>query len=204
MIPTRLTICAASLVLLSAASASAEPAYVTSTVNLRAGAGTNTEIVGKIPGGSRVDATNCSDWCEVEWQGKKGFAIATVARPQRPPACAALGGAARPAPRRRHRRRRRLRADGRAEIELLTALRITESDIRLLGRPLRPAGLRVSAAMLPRGARRALDYPTGRPRHHPVHRGRRAATCCCGWSPRSSRRNGARASSSRTAPAATR
>jgi hypothetical protein len=77
MNPTRLTICAATLVLLQAASAAAEPAYVTSTVNLRSGAGTGTEIIGKIPGGSLVDAANCSDWCEVEWQAKKGFAIAT-------------------------------------------------------------------------------------------------------------------------------
>jgi uncharacterized protein YraI len=78
MSPTRLTICAASLVLVSALSAAAEPAYVASTVNLRAGAGTGNEIVAKIPGGSLVDAANCSDWCSVEWQGKKGFAIATA------------------------------------------------------------------------------------------------------------------------------
>ncbi len=78
MIPTRLTIGAASLVLVSALSANADPAYVTSTVNLRAGAGTVNEIVAKIPGGSLVEATNCGDWCEVEWQGKKGFAIATA------------------------------------------------------------------------------------------------------------------------------
>jgi uncharacterized protein YraI len=78
MTPTRLTICAASLLLLSALSAGAEPAYVASTVNLRAGAGTGNEIVAKIPGGSLVDAANCSDWCELEWQGKKGFAIATA------------------------------------------------------------------------------------------------------------------------------
>jgi hypothetical protein len=25
-----------------------------------------------------VEAANCSEWCEVEWQGKKGFAIATA------------------------------------------------------------------------------------------------------------------------------
>jgi uncharacterized protein YraI len=49
-----------------------------STVNLRSAAGTTNEIVAKIPGGSLVDATNCSEWCEVEWQGKKGFAIATA------------------------------------------------------------------------------------------------------------------------------
>jgi uncharacterized protein YraI len=68
---------AAIIVWLSAASAAAEPAYVTSAVNLRSGAATTNEIVTKIPSGSRVDASNCSEWCEVEWQGKKGFAIAT-------------------------------------------------------------------------------------------------------------------------------
>jgi len=68
---------AAIIVLLSAASAAAEPAYVTSAVNLRSGAATTNEIVAKIPGGSRVDASNCGEWCNVEWQGKKGFAIAT-------------------------------------------------------------------------------------------------------------------------------
>ena len=40
------------------------------------GAGTTNEIVAKIPGGSLVEAANCGEWCEVEWQGKKGFAIA--------------------------------------------------------------------------------------------------------------------------------
>jgi len=79
MTSTRLTISAATIVMLSAAAAAAAPATVTSTVNLRASAGTNSEIVAKIPGGSLVDATNCVEgWCEVEWQGKKGFAIATV------------------------------------------------------------------------------------------------------------------------------
>ena len=67
---------AAIVVLLSAASAAAEPAYVTSAVNLRSGASTSNEIVAKIPSGSMVEAANCGEWCEVEWQGKKGFAIA--------------------------------------------------------------------------------------------------------------------------------
>jgi uncharacterized protein YraI len=78
MSPIRLAICATTLVLLSAALAAAEPAYVPSTVNLRSGAGTSNEIVAKIPGGSLVDASSCSEWCEVEWQGKKGFAIAAA------------------------------------------------------------------------------------------------------------------------------
>jgi uncharacterized protein YraI len=68
---------AAIIVLLSAASAAAEPAYVTSAVNLRSGAATSNEIVAKIPSGSRVETSNCREWCEVEWQGKKGFVIAT-------------------------------------------------------------------------------------------------------------------------------
>jgi hypothetical protein len=64
---------------LAAAPAWAKPAYVPSTVNLRAAPGTNSEIVGKIPGGSLVDADNCSEgWCAVNWQGKSGFAIQTA------------------------------------------------------------------------------------------------------------------------------
>jgi len=99
MTPPRLTICAATLVLLSAASAAAEPAYVASTVNLRSAAGTGNEIVAKIPAGSLVDATNCSEWCEVEWQGKKGFAIATALdRSGRVPGPRAAARRAGPAP----------------------------------------------------------------------------------------------------------
>jgi len=60
---------------LSGAAANAAPAYVKSTVNLRSGPATTNDIVGKIPGGSRVEANNCGDWCEVTWQGKSGFAI---------------------------------------------------------------------------------------------------------------------------------
>jgi uncharacterized protein YraI len=78
MFPTKLPICAAALVLMATGSAFADPAYVPSTVNLRDGAGTGKPILAKIPGGSRLEATNCSDWCEVEWQGKKGFVIANA------------------------------------------------------------------------------------------------------------------------------
>jgi len=56
----------------------AKPAYVASTVNLRAAPGTGSEIVAKIPGGSLVDAGGCDGgWCEISWQDKKGFAIQT-------------------------------------------------------------------------------------------------------------------------------
>ena len=58
--------------------AAAKPAYVLTTVNLRAAPGTTNEIVTKIPGGSLVDAANCTDgWCAVTWQEKSGFAIQT-------------------------------------------------------------------------------------------------------------------------------
>lgn len=64
-------------VLLGAATgAAAKPAYVASTVNLRAAPGTTSEIVAKIPGGSLIDADNCSEgWCAVTFQDKSGFAI---------------------------------------------------------------------------------------------------------------------------------
>jgi uncharacterized protein YraI len=63
----------------SATGVLAKPAYVPSTVNLRAAPGTKSEIVAKIPGGSLIDAKDCSEgWCEVTWQDKSGFAIQTA------------------------------------------------------------------------------------------------------------------------------
>lgn len=63
----------------SAMPALAKPAYVGSTVNLRAAPGTKSDVVTKIPGGSLIDAGECSEgWCEVTWQDKKGFAIETA------------------------------------------------------------------------------------------------------------------------------
>lgn len=57
----------------------AKPAYVPSTVNLRAGAGTDKEILGKIPSGSLIDVGDCTNgWCAVTWQDKSGFAIETA------------------------------------------------------------------------------------------------------------------------------
>src|SRR5476649_2880734 len=67
-------------ILLGAASgAFAKPAYVASTVNLRAAPNTTSEVVSKIPGGSLIDADNCTDgWCAVTFQDKSGFAIQTA------------------------------------------------------------------------------------------------------------------------------
>ncbi|MGE0564873.1 MAG: SH3 domain-containing protein [Pseudolabrys sp.] len=65
-----------SVAMLSAGVVQAKPAYVPSTLNLRAAPGTTNEIVAKIPGGSLVDVGDCSgNWCAVTWQDKKGFSI---------------------------------------------------------------------------------------------------------------------------------
>jgi uncharacterized protein YraI len=65
--------------MLMAGVAAAKPAYVASTLNLRAAPGTGSEILAKIPGGSLVDAGGCDDgWCEITWQDKRGFAIQTA------------------------------------------------------------------------------------------------------------------------------
>ena len=82
----------------------AKPAYVASTVNLRAAPGTGSEIVAKIPGGSLIDAGGCDGgWCEVAWEDKKGFAIQTALDmsgrvPQQRAAAQATGPAYRQAP----------------------------------------------------------------------------------------------------------
>jgi uncharacterized protein YraI len=67
------------VLMVSTTAALAKPAYVASTVNLRAAPGTTSEIVAKIPGGSLIDAKDCSEgWCAVTWQEKSGFAIQTA------------------------------------------------------------------------------------------------------------------------------
>jgi len=63
----------------AASGALAKPAYVASAVNLRAAPNTSSEVVTKIPGGSLIDADNCTDgWCAVTFQDKSGFAIQTA------------------------------------------------------------------------------------------------------------------------------
>lgn len=74
--PTALRLFCLGLVLAIPAAALARPAFVPSTVNLRAAPGTSDDVVTKIPGGSVVEADNCADgWCAVTWQGKHGFAV---------------------------------------------------------------------------------------------------------------------------------
>jgi hypothetical protein len=59
---------------------------VYTTVNLREGPGTNYNIVGKIPAGSKIAVAGCkAQWCQVSWQGQGGFIIATSLAPSAPP-----------------------------------------------------------------------------------------------------------------------
>jgi uncharacterized protein YraI len=73
----RAAVGAGALLLLSAEFASADPALATANVNLRQGPGTSYSVITTIPGGSTVDVINCTgEWCNVEWRGRGGYAVA--------------------------------------------------------------------------------------------------------------------------------
>ncbi len=66
---------AASVLALSAGAASAAPATAESALNMRAGPGTQYEVVATIPGGATVDVAGCTgSWCQVSFNGESGFA----------------------------------------------------------------------------------------------------------------------------------
>jgi hypothetical protein len=66
---------AASALALSAGAAAAAPATAESAVNMRAGPGTQYEVVATIPGGASVDVAGCTgSWCQVSFNGESGFA----------------------------------------------------------------------------------------------------------------------------------
>jgi uncharacterized protein YraI len=68
---------AAILMLLSADLAAARPVAVISDVNLRAGPGTENQIITLIPRGSVVEVGACTaGWCQVTFGGNMGFSIA--------------------------------------------------------------------------------------------------------------------------------
>lgn len=65
---------AASALVLSAGVASAAPAVTESAVHMRAGPGTQFQIVTTLPDGARVDAGPCNGgWCAVAWNGESGY-----------------------------------------------------------------------------------------------------------------------------------
>jgi hypothetical protein len=73
----RLTLCAATLLSVSAGYAVAKPVTTAADTNLRKGPGTDSEIVMLIPRGSTIDVDKCANgWCTVSWNGQNGFAFA--------------------------------------------------------------------------------------------------------------------------------
>lgn len=62
---------------LGIAAAAAQPATVTSDLNLRTGPGTNFAVILSMPRGSRVDILDCrGTWCQVDFRGRVGWASA--------------------------------------------------------------------------------------------------------------------------------
>ena len=75
---SRRQFCTSAFVLLSASSTAAEPAVVLSAANLRSAPTTNSKVVAKLPAGTTVQVSNCREWCAADWEGNRGFAIATA------------------------------------------------------------------------------------------------------------------------------
>ena len=58
------------------AASSAETAYTTKTVNLRAGPSRDYELVAQVPAGVPVEVNGCVDdwtWCDVSLEGDRGW-----------------------------------------------------------------------------------------------------------------------------------
>jgi uncharacterized protein YraI len=55
----------------------AEAAYVTGSVNLRTGPGTQYARITTIPAGARVNVSGCSSWCAVNYRGIRGYVSAS-------------------------------------------------------------------------------------------------------------------------------
>lgn len=73
----RRALVAAGAMILGIGVAIAQPATVTTDLNLRAGPGTNYRVVATMPQGSRVDILECrANWCRVDWRGRPGWASA--------------------------------------------------------------------------------------------------------------------------------
>lgn len=93
MIPKTTLLAAASALVLSAGAAAAAPATAESALNMRAGPGTQYEVVTTIPGGATVDVAGCTgSWCQVSYAGEAGFASRSyLAMAEGPPVVVAPG-----------------------------------------------------------------------------------------------------------------
>lgn len=62
------------IVIAAVAAAEARPVLVTSDLNVRVGPGTEHRSIGVIPGGSNAEVGRCfNGWCEIFWNGLRGF-----------------------------------------------------------------------------------------------------------------------------------
>ena len=67
---------AAGLLALASGAATAAPALATRDLAVRAQPAGAAQVVGRIPGGSTVDARNCGQvWCRVTWSNVSGYVI---------------------------------------------------------------------------------------------------------------------------------
>lgn len=71
------TLIAGGLALGVLAPVAAEAAYVTGSVNLRTGPGTQYARITTVPAGARVSVGGCSSWCSVNYQGMRGYVSAS-------------------------------------------------------------------------------------------------------------------------------
>jgi uncharacterized protein YraI len=75
MVPMKQALITACVLALSGGMASAEPAVVSSDLNMRSGPAFDYGVVEVIPGGAAVDARGCGrGWCRVNYAGRTGFA----------------------------------------------------------------------------------------------------------------------------------
>jgi SH3-like domain-containing protein len=64
------------LLAIATVAAAAAPGIATGSVNLRAGPGTGYARIATIPAGARVNVLRCGGWCEVVFNGRRGWASA--------------------------------------------------------------------------------------------------------------------------------
>jgi uncharacterized protein YraI len=81
-----------SALVLSAGVAAASPAITSSSVNLRAGPGTQYPVITTLPGSAPVDVSGCSgSWCAVSWNGTAGYVSANYLNMAGAPPAVAAG-----------------------------------------------------------------------------------------------------------------
>lgn len=68
----------ASCLMLFAVFSAAEAAWTRTALHLRTGPGTRYAVITTMPAGAYVDLIRCGSWCELYYQGRRGFASARL------------------------------------------------------------------------------------------------------------------------------